>query len=712
MLVADQPRISLQPEGVSPVHEFLRVLNRQRVLLLGVAAAVAAVIILVAGALPPRYTATAVVSVLPGAPDPLQPQSTVAAVGDDDVATQAELLSTRDVAAEVVAQTGYGLASEPSRLTTMLCRVVPSRPSCHPAPPTFDGRVGAFMAHLTVTPKERGGLIDLSLTDRDPAIAAKALNTLITVFQQDQIAARTEALNRTAAWLTQRADALRAKWMQASQKAAAYRSRYGLTTGAAPGADMPVTSQETSHAASDYAAAEADLESAEARQAALHQAGAAGADDPALVAQLSALEVQQAQLSAEHGPGYPADDAIARQIAVARGQLAAARARAVREADTEVAAKRAAVAALSQNLDTLQGHAGTLGMHEGELARLDNDARSAQTIYEEFLARTTELDERADLIQPTIQFASHAVAPGAPSFPNRPRLALAGIVLGLLAGIGAVLAREHMSRGFSNVSRIGQDLALPLLCTIPLVTGRRDRGAIARYIVEHPLSEAAEAMRGLAMQIELAGETRGQAPVRSLAITSATGREGKTTSCLWLATALARSGQRVLLIDGDHRRGTIAEQLGGHTSSGIAELVGGVKAAADMIQHAKDFGFDFISAGRPMSHAFGAAELRRLRDLMRELTTRYDMVLIDTPPLLALSDALAYANVADRSVMMCLWRSTTRQAVASCLERLEAAGANMLGICLTMVDGDRMPMFSDELRHADTRLLAGYYTVQ
>ncbi len=701
MLVADHPRLALRPEAASPVHEFLRMLNRQRLLLLGVTAAVAALVLLVAGTLPPRYTATAVVSVLPGAPDPLQPQSTQQAVGDDDVATQAELLATRDVAAQVVAQTGYGRAPA----------------SGHPAAPSLDGRVAGFMAHLTVTPQERGRLIDLSMTDRDPAMAARALNTLVSVFQQDQIAARTEALNRTATWLTQRADALRAKWVEANRLANAYRSQYGLTIGAGAGADTPVSSEETSHAAADYATAQADLEAAQARQSALHAAGAAGADDPALVAQLSALEVQQAELSAEHGAGYPANDAIARQIAVARGQLGAARARAVQQADTEVAAKRAAVAALSQNLTALQGQAGTLGVHEGELARLENEARSAQTVYEEFLARTNELDERAGLIQPSVQFAAHAVVPGAPSFPNRPRLALAGLALGLLAGIGTVLVREHMMRGFSNVSRVGQDLALPLLCTIPLVTGRRGKPELARYIVEHPLSEIAEAMRGLAMQIELAGEARGQAPVRSLAITSATGREGKTTSCLWLATALARSGQRVLLIDGDHRRGTIAEQLGaeqlgGHTSAGIAELIGGAKAASDMVQHAKEFGFDFIAAGRPMSLAFGAAELRRLRALMRELTTSYDMVLIDTPPLLALSDALAYAHVVDRTMMMCLWRSTTRQAVAGSLERLEAAGATMLGICLTMVDGDRMPMFSDELRHADTKLLAGYYTVQ
>jgi succinoglycan biosynthesis transport protein ExoP len=715
MIISEMPPVALQPSGVSPVHEFLRIVSRQRRLFLAVAVPVAAVVIGVSSMLPARYTASAVVSVVASTPDPLQPNAANGSVGDDDVATEAALLSARDLVSDVVKQTGFGVTSVASAAHVLLCRWAPSLKRCHPLPPNLDARIDTFIAQLNVVPEQHGRLIDLTFTDRNPAVAATALNSLVARFQQNQIAARTESLDRTSSWLAQRAEELRAKWIEASARAGAYRSKYGLSTGAEVGSDTPVTSQETVHVAGDYATAQGELAAAEARQTALHSQGAASVDDPVqagLVAQLSQLPVEQAQLRAEHGDDYPTTASIDRQVAAAQAQLGAARARAVRAADTDVVAKRAALAGLEKNLSDLQGQAGTLGVHEVQLAQLENEARSAQTVYEEFLARTNELGERSALLQPSVQFAGHAVVPSAPSFPNRPRLVLAGIVLGLLAGIGAVLSREHLMRGFSNISRVGHDLAVPLLGTVPLISGRRDRRQLAKYVTEHPLSQAGEAMRGLAMQLQFAGEAAGHNAVRSLVVTSATGKEGKTTSCLWLATVLARSGQRVLLIDADHRRGTIAERLGGRSSRGTTELVAGTATVFDVVQRAEALDFDFIASGGPMSHPFGGAELRRLRDLVNSLSRDYDIVLIDTPPLLAMTDALAYANVADRTVVMCLWRSTTRQAVASSLARLEAAGARVLGVVLTMVDESRLQMFSDDLRVADRRLLAGYYTIQ
>ena len=727
MSIAGVPRMLVQPETLSPLHEFLRLLNRQRARLFWASVLGAGVVIGIGSLLPTWYTAHAAVSVVPAPPDPLQPATTLQVVGDNDVATEAAQISARDVAAKVVSDLGINVPSSPlGSLRHLACGTFSSAqwpPAqwlssvrwCNPAPSTLDKRVDSFLAQLSATPEPRARVINLSLRNGDPELAAKALNALVEDYQQSQVAIRAQALDQTSSWLGQRASELRTKWLEAGARAGGYRTTYGLTTSTAVGSDGPVVSQEVAFAARAHATAAAALATAEALQIALHGEGAAGADDPLqapLTLQLGRLMVQQAQTRALHGDGYPEVAAIQKQIAAARAHIDSVRTRAVQAVDTDVVAKRAALERLTRNLAQLGSQSSSLASRTIRLMQLENEARSAQTVYEQFLSRAKEFDGRSQLLRPLVQFVAHAAVPGEPSFPDRTRLALGGVILGLLAGLGYVLAHEHLMRGFSNLSRVSQGLAVPLLCAVPLVGGRRGRHGITDYVVKQPLSQAAEAMRALAMHLRLSAGEEERDQVRSLVVASATGKEGKTTSCLWLAATLAQTGLRVLLIDGDHRRGAIATRLGGCTDAGFAEVLNGTAALGDVTQHAGALGIDFVGSGQPMACVSSGAGLRRLREILGGLRGRYDFVLIDTPPLLAMTDALAYANVADHTVLMCRWRSTTRQAVVNSLGQLDTAGARLLGVAVTMVDSSRLSMFRDDVRPADTRLLAGYYSVQ
>jgi capsular exopolysaccharide synthesis family protein len=695
--------------SASPVLSLIRTVRRQAPLAALAALCVAGAGIAVTLSLQPRYTAQAEVYVTPDTPDPLATEPGTRALADDMVATVAELLHGRDLVAEVVQKLGIGLQPAPQgALHKALCTVLPSLHRCQPlAPPTLDARVGQFLAALTVSAGEHVRVIQLAYMNRDPALAAKALNGLVSAYQDEQIATRIQDLQRTAGWISHRADSLRERWLGLEAKLGAYRAAHDI--GAASSTTPALIDQQIAHAALGLSEAQSAQAIAQARANAMESGGVAAeaGTDPGLAAlssQVSQAEAADGALRAQFGPNHPRVQAADRELAAARAGLGRETGRIRLSVLSDLAAKSATVSALTANLQNLRQQAARLNGTEVDLTTLTNEAEEARSAYELFQARAKQMADRTQLLQPEIRFASHAVAPAAPSFPKTARFIAGSLVLGLLAGLCAALAREHFRRGFTNVSRVGEQLNVPLLSIVPRVAGAQD--GLARYIRHHPFSDAAESMRALAARLQVG---TGEAP-KTLVIASATGQEGKTTLALWLAMSLAAAGQKILLIDGDHRRGMIGRQLGQDArSAGFADLLTGQAGPDEVIRRAPEDGFDYVSAGFPTARAFGRPELRRLSAALRTYRDRYDLVLIDTPPLLAMTEALLCANTADSTVFLCRWDSTRREAAMHCLERLEEAGASIAGVVLSMVETKRLALFSDEHQSADIKLIEGYY---
>jgi succinoglycan biosynthesis transport protein ExoP len=720
------PMISLQPQVERPVAlEILRGLNRHRILFGMVALATAGLCAGVIEALPTRYTAFASVVVASALPDPLQSNAQQESVlRDDEVATQAALMTSRDLAAVIVKRFDVGAApGVASHLHVLACAWAASltltRPPCAPrAEPTTDDRITSFLARLKATPAPRTRLIDLSYTDASPEVAAAALNAVVESYQAQQIAQRSQDLNRTSTWISERSGALRRNWLDAEAKAGRFRTQSGLTPSGSRENSAPLITQQVASAATSLSAAQAELSAARARQGALRSATSttdrtaflAMRDEPTLVAlatQLAPLKAQLADMKQHFNKKFPGLPTLEAQVSSLEAQIRSETKRALRGVEVELQVKQEAVESLGRTLRGLRGDAADANARQVDLSTLDDEARSARTVYETFLGRAKQLDDRAELLQSQVQFAAHATAPGTPSFPDRPRLWLGAAVLGLAFGMAAVWLREFLARGFSNISRIGGQLALPFLCAIPAIDSRRERRRLPQHVHEHPFSSAAESMRTLLTHFQL--EAPGSEAVRSVVIASATGQEGKTTTSIWLASAAARGGRRILLIDGDHRRGMINQRLHGVNTLGFSDVVFGDAAVGEVLQHDARQGFDFIGAGAPVSRSFGASDVKRLKQQLLDLEDEYDLVIIDTPPLLAVTDALLYASLANATVFLCRWSRTSRQAVACCLERLRSANANLLGIALSMVDQRRLAHFSDEITPYDVRVMKRYY---
>ena len=373
-------------------------------------------------------------------------------------------------------------------------------------------------------------------------------------------------------------------------------------------------------------------------------------DEPGLVLlgnQLAQLRVQLADQRSQFSDNFPGLASLRTQIASLEKQMSSDMSRVLHSVEVEVQVKQSLVDNTRQRLQTLRAEAGDMNEQQVQLSTLEDQARSARTVFETFLGRAQQLNDRAGLLQPQVQFATHAAPPDAPSFPNRPRLWLAAAALGLAFAVAFVFLREMLSRGFSNISRVGEQLALPFLCAIPAVVGRRAVRRLPMYIHDHPFSSGAEAMRTLLTQFQL--HTSGDRGIKTVVVASATGQEGKTTTAIWLASAAASGGSRVLLIDGDHRRGTVSERLEGAAGLGFSDVVFRGEDVDRLIQRETRQGFDFVPAGAPVSRSFSRADVDRLQQTLARLETRYDLIIIDTPPMLSMTDAFLYGRLASGS---------------------------------------------------------------
>ena len=723
------PTISLAPrDGQAFIAECLSGINRHRWLFVATACLVTVLCIGIVALLPVRYTATASVVVAPISPDPLHsmPMREEGLVRDDEVVTQAALMTSRDLAVAIVGK--FDVAAAPGPLNTLaskLCSwllLIDHLPAiCETAPEvTLNEHVASFLTRLRATPVPRTRMIDLAYTDADPDVAAAALNALVEAYQKDQVARRAVDLSRTSNWISERAETLRRNWLQAEVVAGQFRTSSGLTPNVSrEGTSQPLVSQQMVSAAASLSAGQSELSAALARQEALRSAVSAPdkrsmvamRDEPGLVSlanQLSTLQTQLDDMRAHFNRGYPGFSQVEAQIASLERQMSAETLRALHAIEVDVQIKRAATERMQRTLMALRLEAVGVNAKQVQANTLDDEARTARTVFETFLARAKQLDDRASLLQSQIQFAAHAVSPDRPSFPDRHRMWLGGAVLGLATAAGAVWLREYLARGFSNISRIGGSLAVPFLCAIPTVRCRGAATALPHYVQLNPFSSASEAMRSLLTGLQV-GRLPDKAPVRSVIVASATGQEGKTTTSIWLAATAARGGSKVLLIDGDHRRGLVKERLQGNKVMGFSNLVFGNAKLDDVLERHDGMEFDFIGSGGPVARPFGRNEIERLRKVVTGLETRYDLVIIDTPPLLALTDTLIYASVTSGTIFLCRWGRTGRTAVASCLDRLRAAEANILGIAVSMIDQKRLARFSDDLTPYDVRVMKRYY---
>jgi len=323
------------------------------------------------------------------------------------------------------------------------------------------------------------------------------------------------------------------------------------------------------------------------------------------------------------------------------------------------------------------------------LEQLAREVDASRVIYEFFLSQLKEVSVQVGMLKADSRVLSPAVAPKSPSSPRANLIMALGLLLGAFIGAGLVLLAEFLNNKFRTVEELQDGTGYLVMGRIPLISGSNRRKRLD-FIIENPLSRAAEAMRNLRTSVLLSNVDKVPEIVM---VTSSAAGEGKTTVSLALAASVAALEKKVLLVECDIRRRTFLEYFGSHDEPGLVSVLSGNSVFEECLYKDKALGCDVLFSDKPTINSVDLFSSYKFKEFLQEMRTKYDMVILDTPPVLIVSDARVIAPLVDATLFVARWNKTTLRNVQDGLRALEDIRAKATGLVLTQISLKRMKAY-------------------
>jgi succinoglycan biosynthesis transport protein ExoP len=566
--------------------------------------------------------------------------------------------------------------------------------------------VRTLQGKIDVTNDGRSYVLKLHIESENPKLAAAIANAYVDAYLQAQLGAKFDAIRRANDWLNDHLTDLRKQVAAADQAVQTFRAAHNLTEAKGE----TVTTQQLSELNSQLILAAADRAQKESSLHQIQDQLKAGGVDAAvqvlaspLIQQLRKQETdllqQDAQLATKYKPAHPAMINIKAQERDLEQKIQDEINKVVRSLAGEVTASRAREISLRDSLQQLEKSSSVQGDAGVQLRELERQADSNKMLYENFLNRFKQTSTQEDMQEPDARIVSAAMVPTGPSYPRTKILIGVAFLGSVLIGILAAFGVERLDNGFRTAHQVEKIAHVTALGMAPAL---KSRDLPYDIVVKTPLAPYSEAIRTIRTALRYSDIDN---PPKVILVTSSLPQEGKSVTSLSLARSVASAGGRSLLIDCDLRRPAIAKALKSEGTTGLLSLFEPGMDIRKVIQVDPSSGMHFITTTTGTTNPQDLLGSQHLRKIIDSLRPQYDLIVLDTPPILGVSDAFILSHIADTTVFLIRWGFTPRQVVVGALNSFRLTGGHLAGIVLTRVDFRQHATYG----HGDAGYFYGHY---
>lgn len=558
----------------------------------------------------------------------------------------------------------------------------------------LNGVVTNFLSDLRVRVVPGSFVMQVNFTSTSPRKAAMIANTIADAYIEQRLEEKFTAAKKVTDWLDKRLSNLRNQVRESEQAVERYRAENDLAEGMRGSFSAEQLSAMTNKLASAKAEeAEAIARLEQAKDLAKNPSKIEATSEvigSRLIQNLkhdeSRLESEKSELSSRYGPKHPVIQNLNSEISKLRRTLREEMANIAKSVENEVSIAKARVVSLEKSISEVSGQQNVNNDAMIRLRELQREAQSNQLIFDTFLETYKKADDQEELQDSEVRVLSYAVPPRAPSYPNKMLLMSLSAAISLFFALALCLMLEKLDNTFRSAGQLEKFANLPCYALIPLLetVSRKDTG---NFILKNPSSTVAEAVRTLRMVVNLRKKKEEKPKV--ITVTSSLPNEGKTTLSTWLGRLAAKSGERVIVIDCDLRRPSIHRSMGHSADDSIVDFLTGKKDLEEVVNKDEESGVHVIYADAVPSSALDLVSSSKMEKLVESLRQVYDLVILDTPACLAVSDARVLANLSDQTLYAVQWDKTPREVVLSGIKQFSDTGLDSMALVLTSVDVKR-----------------------
>jgi capsular exopolysaccharide synthesis family protein len=688
------------------LYDYLLILRKHQWLILSFLLAVVTIVTITTFRMQSVYVATARIEIdrENGSILPFQGMESYDYMMDTEnyIETQSKILTSETLALKTIRSSGLGARPEYAS---------PNGPSEAVAIGSLENQkrppeLGAFLGSLGVKRVPNSRLMDVSFESTDPQFAARIVNEHIKNFEQQNIQSRIDETKQATLWLQEELDDLKIKVQDSEDRRIAYERKNQIWT-------LDDKQNITTQRLADVNRAYTDAQQERMKKEAFYQFAKAGdinevpqlRDNPVLQGLINKRETlaeDYTEAVNQYGPNFPRVQRLQAQLKDLDQLIQKEDKNTLSRIENEYREAKQREIMMLQALDDQKVEANQMAERLVEYNILKREAEANKALYDGLMTKLKEVSISSALQSSNIRVVDPAMIPAYPSRPAKARNIALAFIVGLVGGIGLALLREYLDNTVKTPDDIETLARLPSLAVVPQFGASNGNGSRKRLlqgistnghdkrielVAQHlPKSQMSEAFRALRTSLLLSQPGR---PPQVILVTSALPREGKTTAAANLAVTLAQLGDKTVLVDADLRKPGVGRllNLGGGKYAGFSSYLAGV-SSLDLvtIQHPSVPNLSAIPTGPLPPNPADLLSSSKLAEAIAELRSKFKFIVIDSPPIMAATDAVILSVKTDGVLLVVRSGETPKEAFTRTRDLLISVKCHILGVVLNAVD--------------------------